>query len=128
MIPNIEDRIKSLIAGYMPVMHGKLATECSEEYRGEVTIDRYKQREGDDLWAIKNHGSLCLAKDGCWEYEPMPSSRNDEFIESCRYDSMEEAFAYFQRWSAWAIEKFHQGIIYGTHTWDDETFPYKTPL
>jgi hypothetical protein len=41
-------------------------------------------------WAIIS-GSSCLNKDGQWEYEPMPSSRDDEFFSRCRFTSVDEA-------------------------------------
>jgi len=41
--------------------------------------------------------SEVLAKDGAWEYEPMPSSRTDEFIERTRFNSFDEAFNHFKK-------------------------------
>jgi hypothetical protein len=32
-----------------------------------------------------------MNKDGDWEWEPMPSSRDDEFLSRCRFQSMQEA-------------------------------------
>ena len=46
---------------------------------------------GKEHWAITRMGTECLSKKGEWECEPMPSSRDDKFIERCRYDSVEEA-------------------------------------
>lgn len=39
----------------------------------------------DDKFAVK-HGGMVLTKEGEWEYEPMPSSRTDEFKERTRFD------------------------------------------
>ena len=41
-------------------------------------------------YAVRQHGR-CLNKSGEWEYEPMPSSRDDEFYARCRFDSFEDA-------------------------------------
>ena len=41
--------------------------------------------------------NVVLSKDGKWEYEPMPSSRTAEFIESTRYKSFDEAFNQFKK-------------------------------
>lgn len=41
-------------------------------------------------WAVRKHGS-CLDKNGEWEYEPMPSSRTDEFYARCRFESLQDA-------------------------------------
>lgn len=35
--------------------------------------------------------SYCLNRDGEWEYEPQPSSRDDAFIDRCRFRSLDEA-------------------------------------
>lgn len=57
----------------------------------EVRVERCGQRDGSTLWAVRSLGS-CLAKDGEWEYESLPSNRTDEFYERCRYATMELAF------------------------------------
>lgn len=64
------------------------------KYGGSKTadIERRDQRDATQLWAVKD-GSCCLAKDGEWEYEPLPSSRDEEFIARCRYATKEEALA-----------------------------------
>lgn len=41
-------------------------------------------------WAVRRGGN-CLRKDGLWEHEPQPSSRDDAFYAMCRFDSLEEA-------------------------------------
>jgi hypothetical protein len=46
-----------------------------------------------DAWAIIGDGH-CLAHDGEWEYEPLPSSRTEEFFERCRWSSAAEAIAF----------------------------------
>jgi hypothetical protein len=57
-----------------------------------IHIERAKQIEGPAKWAVRRHGD-CLNKQGEWEYEPMPSSRDDEFLARCRFDSPAEALA-----------------------------------
>lgn len=61
----------------------------------DIHIERAKQLEGPAKWAVRRLGE-CLNKQGEWEYEPMPSSRDDEFLTRCRFDSAEEAFAAIQ--------------------------------
>lgn len=41
------------------------------------------------LWAINDSSGLCLNKDLKWEWESMPSSRTDEFLERCRFSLTE---------------------------------------
>ena len=47
------------------------------------------QWRGDDRYAVKRH-SLVLGADGEWDYEPLPSSRDDAWIATHRF-SYDEA-------------------------------------
>lgn len=40
---------------------------------------------GTDRWAVILR-SRCLNRDGRWEYEPIPSERDDDFLARCRFD------------------------------------------
>ena len=57
---------------------------------------RIEQTYGIDYkgprFAVRIHG-LCLAKNGEWEWEPIPSSRDGAFIERCRFLTFEDAQA-----------------------------------
>lgn len=55
-------------------------------------IDRCGQIEGPDKWAVRR-GSECLSRSGEWEWEPLPSSRDDDFLARCRFDTAAEAYA-----------------------------------
>jgi hypothetical protein len=55
-----------------------------------IEIIRTDQRTGPAKWKVFKDG-YCLSKFGGWEYEPMPSSRTDDFIERCRFDSAQKA-------------------------------------
>lgn len=48
-------------------------------------------REGTK-WAVV-WKYYAIAKDGSWEWEPIPSSRTEEFLKRCRFASPEEALA-----------------------------------
>lgn len=69
-----------------------LACATEFEISERVTV---AQRKGIDAvrWAVYRDRSFCLAKDGEWEYEPLPSSRDDAFIERCRFGTLAEAIA-----------------------------------
>ena len=60
-------------------------------YRFENSTIRIEWR-GGDKWAVVDVGRLCLNSDGEWEYEPMPSNRDETFLGRCRF-SFEEAVA-----------------------------------
>lgn len=47
-----------------------------------------------EKWAVRK-GSFCLSKNGAWEHEPIPSSRDDEFYSRCRFDSLQSAISVF---------------------------------
>jgi hypothetical protein len=55
-----------------------------------IKIEECRQMEGPPLWAVRRNGG-CMNKGGDWEYEPMPSSRDDEFLSRCRFASAQEA-------------------------------------
>jgi hypothetical protein len=57
-----------------------------------VTIERCAQREGDDLWAVRFKG-MTLNAEGEWEYEPIPSSRDEDYIRRCRFATLSGALA-----------------------------------
>ncbi|MGJ7553066.1 hypothetical protein ACSFBI_03650 [Variovorax sp. RB3P1] len=61
-------------------------------YADDITVQRARQLEGPPLWKVCYRGSV-LNKHGTWEYEPMPSSRTDEFLGRCRFASAELAIA-----------------------------------
>lgn len=59
----------------------------------EIKVQRMRQRDGANLWKVSDGRGSVLGKGGEWEYEPMPSSRDDEFLARCRFASAEEAMA-----------------------------------
>jgi hypothetical protein len=61
-----------------------------------VTIDRCGQRFGPDLWAIRFKG-MTMNHDGEWEWEPIPSSRDDEYLHRCRFAAPSLALAIYDK-------------------------------
>jgi hypothetical protein len=57
---------------------------------GWITVERRDGMQGTK-WAVCDHG-LVLNQSGEWEYEPIPSSRGDDFLARCRFDSYHKAF------------------------------------
>jgi len=49
-----------------------------------------------ETWAVRE-GCRCLSKSGLFDYEPMPSSREDEWLSEHRFASPDEAFEAFVR-------------------------------
>lgn len=53
---------------------------------GGATVERVMQRDGTRLWAAR-YESRCLSTSGQWDYEPLPSSRTDEWLAQHRFGS-----------------------------------------
>lgn len=66
-----------------------------------VVLEKVFGREEKAKWAVRDGGD-CLNKKGKFEYEPMPSSRTEDFLNRCRFSSTEEAL------EAWAL---HQNLL-----------------
>jgi len=58
----------------------------------EIRIERARQMDGGALWAVRFRGDV-LNKNGEWEWEPMPSGRDEDFLTRARFDIAEEAIA-----------------------------------
>lgn len=61
-----------------------------------VSLDRQNQIDGSDLWAVRRRGYV-LNREGDFEYEPIPSGRDEEFLARCRFESIEEAVEMWTR-------------------------------
>lgn len=55
--------------------------EDDEFYLWDVTV----VRRGENTWAVLTHGHRCLGVDGTWSWEPSPSNREDDWLETHRF-------------------------------------------
>lgn len=55
-------------------------------------IERESRPDGTATWAVRVDGA-CLARDGVWEVEPQPSSRLPDFLQRCRFPTLQQAAA-----------------------------------
>jgi len=82
-----------MIHGGITIHDEPIATEYEiaklDELR-RVTVNRMGQIDGSIKWKVSS-GSRCLNCVGEWEYEPMPSSRDDAFLARCRFDTLDKA-------------------------------------
>lgn len=60
--------------------------------RDAVRIEARDQKDGSRKWVVCQAGEV-LNKKGHWEWEPLPSSRTDNFLQRTRFDSPQEALA-----------------------------------
>jgi hypothetical protein len=51
---------------------------------------------GNDRWAVINSYGYCLGTDGQWDYEPSNSNREDDWLETHRYE-LDEALKLARR-------------------------------
>jgi hypothetical protein len=78
----------------MDLLSRAVKFEIDEER--EVYVTARKQRDGSKLWVVERLG-LVLNSDCEFEYEPMPSSRTDDFIARTRF-SLEQALQLAERY------------------------------
>ena len=57
---------------------------------GGTRVERVAQPDGTYLWAVRRNGR-CLGLDGHWSYEPLPSSRTDEWLARHRFPTVQAA-------------------------------------
>lgn len=57
-----------------------------------IRVERAVQRDGSIMWAVRLRGNV-LARDLAWEYEPIPSSRDVDFLTRCRFPTLVEAWS-----------------------------------
>jgi hypothetical protein len=75
--------------------------------RNGIHVDQVMQREGDPLWAIRSGPDLCLGKDDEWIVEPLPASRDEEYIRNYRFSSINEATNFVLRYESKNCPTFH---------------------
>ena len=61
-----------------------------------VTIEACRQRDKTVTWAVRSQGNV-LNKHQQWEYEPLPSSRSEAFLQRTRFATIGEAVEAIER-------------------------------
>lgn len=74
--------------------------------RFELTDEVALQKRGNNRWAVNVFGGSVLDKDMNRHYEPMPSSRTEEFISATRF-SLEDAYTLARKY----IERESNGNV-----------------
>lgn len=67
-------------------------------YNRPLIIQSRDQLDGSRLWVVQMEHSngWVLGKDAEWHYEPLPSSRTDEFIANTRFSSPQSAYDFWK--------------------------------
>jgi len=71
----------------------KVEVAGGERPEEKLYVELRRQRDGSRMWVVTQFTSGVLNKDGEWEYEPQPSSRDDAFIARTRWATFDEALA-----------------------------------
>lgn len=59
--------------------------------RFQIAEDVFVEKRGKDKWCVRAFGNTVVDRDLKRQYEPMPSSRTDEFVAATRF-TLDEAF------------------------------------
>ena len=68
----------------------KLVPTRWEDPRTGARIERTSRVDRSPSFAVRMHGN-CLSRDGEWELEPQPSSRDQAFLDQHRWSNLAEA-------------------------------------
>lgn len=71
------------------------AMATSFDLGGGYTIESRGQRDGSRKWVLMRWSFVYSKSERDFEYEPLPSSRTDEFMEDTRFDTKMEAWVAF---------------------------------
>jgi len=71
------------------------------KYDYEIVIQERKGKDANGnavaRWSIYASSASCLNRDGWWEIERQPSSRDEAYFARCRYASLDEARAWLEQ-------------------------------
>lgn len=68
-----------------------VATEWTDRDSGLKIVERASDNGKNISFAVVNRYGDVLNKDGNFENEPLPSCRDAEFLENCRFTTFEDA-------------------------------------
>lgn len=66
------------------------------EWANWIFIETVRGRAGEK-YAVRDGNGDCINKEGEYEPEPMPSNRDDDFLQRCRFDTIKEASIAFSK-------------------------------
>lgn len=78
---------------WIPIEWMRAAEHASADIRAHLGPKISRMRSpfyAGERFAVRQ-GSECLAANGEWEYEPLPSARDDAFYARCRFGTFEDA-------------------------------------
>jgi len=91
--PTLEALVQSLV----PKAYWVPAVDDVDSDSLRVSIEQRRSSDGRVRWAVLRN-DLVLNVKGQWEYEPLPSSRDEAFLKRCRYEELGLACLALMRW------------------------------
>lgn len=76
----------------------KLESMLKLAVRFQIGEDVYVEKRGENAWCVSVFGGTVVDRDLKRHYEPMPSSRTEEFIAATRFN-LNEAFEIAKRYN-----------------------------
>lgn len=83
---NVTQDERAAMNASLAAISGYSIPTSDKRFADEIQVQRTSRTDGPALWAVRLNGD-CLNKSGQWEWEPLPSSRDDAFLDRCRFDS-----------------------------------------
>jgi hypothetical protein len=119
---NLLEKATRFDLGYFPIAMGKYIPDIEEYGHNFKYIISLELRNRDPKkWAIILEMG-CLSKSGEILDEFMPSHRNKDFIDQTRFDSIEEAVEFFEKWHKQLIEWCEKNKDKVLNYWPDFKF------
>lgn len=78
-------------AAEITALREKLALVVEYAASSDCRIRAMRQPDETRRWKVTNHYGQVLNKYGAWESDILPSYRDDDYYERCRFDTAEEA-------------------------------------
>ncbi len=101
---NLLEKATRFDLGYFPIVMGKYMPDIADHEEGyRFIINLELRNRNPKRWAIIFEMG-CLSKNGEITYESMPSERTEDFINQTRFDSIEDAVTFFEKWHKQLIE------------------------
>lgn len=76
----------------------ELEAKLSQATCFQIAEDVFVEKRGEGKWCVRAFGNTVVDRDLKRQYEPMPSSRTEEFIAATRF-SLDEAFDIAKRYN-----------------------------
>lgn len=87
------------MTGELNTLFEPVRYQVRAQYNDDNKETAFIERAGVDTWAIRNQFGECMAHDGEWSDEPLPSARDADYLAVHRFPSAEAAAnAYRDYW------------------------------